>query len=57
MWNLIEDQIVTRWAYEVSPELPLPKYPRPQLKRKDWKNLNGLWNYSIEKKNAKIPES
>ncbi|MCP4763367.1 MAG: hypothetical protein GY870_16465, partial [archaeon] len=24
-----------------------PEYPRPQLVRKEWKNLNGLWNYRI----------
>ncbi|MEG1270845.1 MAG: glycoside hydrolase family 2 [Ruthenibacterium sp.] len=26
---------------------PLPEYPRPQLQRGAWQNLNGLWDYAI----------
>jgi len=46
-WKPIKDQIMTRWANEIDPENPLPKYPRPQLRRTDWFNLNGLWDYAI----------
>ena len=42
---------LTRWAKDVSPENVLPEYPRPMLVRKDWMNLNGLWEYLIEPKN------
>ena len=36
---------MTQWAAKVDPAHPLPEYPRPQLVRKDWLNLNGIWEY------------
>jgi len=39
--------IQSQWAATVSPENVLPEYPRPQLVRKQWKNLNGQWEYAI----------
>ena len=38
--------LLTKWAKDVSPAHPLPEYPRPQLVREDWLNLNGLWEYA-----------
>jgi beta-galactosidase/beta-glucuronidase len=38
---------MTRWAAEVSPTNALPEYPRPQLVRTNWLNLNGLWDYAL----------
>ena len=35
----------TDWTYEVGTD-PWPEYPRPQLRRKAWKSLNGLWTWS-----------
>ncbi|WP_337399529.1 sugar-binding domain-containing protein [Congzhengia sp.] len=29
-------------------ELPRKEYPRPQLVRKDWRNLNGQWGFEID---------
>src|ERR1017187_5747742 len=43
----------TRWAKDVSPENAHPEYPRPQMVRSDWLNLNGLWDFAITSKDAK----
>ena len=40
------------WAEEVNPDNVLPEYPRPQMVRDQWMNLNGLWNYAITQKDA-----
>jgi len=37
----------TRWARNVTPDNVLPEYPRPQLARSAWTNLNGTWQYAI----------
>lgn len=55
-WSPIPGRIQTRWAKDVNPDCPLPEYPRPQLVREAWMNLNGLWNYAIEPINAPQPE-
>ena len=46
-WYPKGNHIKTRWAAKVNPECPLPEYPRPIMKRGEWKNLNGLWDYAI----------
>ena len=46
-WQPAPGALMTRWAAEVGPTNALPEYPRPQLVRNDWLNLNGLWDYSI----------
>ncbi|NED01865.1 hypothetical protein G3I55_09350, partial [Streptomyces sp. SID6648] len=33
-------ELRTDWADEVGPDNALPEYPRPQLTREDWQNLN-----------------
>jgi hypothetical protein len=35
--------IATKWAKDVDPSKPLPEYPRPQMVRSQWLNLNGIW--------------
>jgi hypothetical protein len=36
----------TPWTSQVSPTNALPDYPRPQLVRPDWQNLNGVWEFT-----------
>lgn len=54
-WHLIKDKIITPWAEKVDPKAPLPEYPRPQMVRGNWQNLNGLWSYAIIPKNQNEP--
>ncbi len=56
-WAPVEGQILTRWAKDVNPENVWPEYPRPQLERQEWKNLNGLWDYAIQAKTKSAPSS
>ena len=37
--------IKTQWTDQVDKNNPLPEYPRPQLVRADWMNLNGYWEF------------
>ncbi|KAL7623558.1 hypothetical protein AAE478_007241 [Parahypoxylon ruwenzoriense] len=34
----------TDWTYSVGTD-PWPEYPRPQLQRSKWQNLNGIWKW------------
>ena len=45
-------RLVTRWAKEVRPDNVWPEYPRPQMVRPAWQNLNGLWQYAITARDA-----
>ncbi len=40
-------KLYTRWGKELNKDLPLNDYPRPQLRRNSFINLNGEWNYAI----------
>ena len=55
-WAPQGNHIKTRWAAEVDPNCPLPEYPRPIMERADWKNLNGLWDYTITDAGSLSPE-
>ena len=46
----------TPWTDLVDKKCPLPEYPRPQLVRDKWLNLNGMWDYCITDKSVKRPE-
>jgi hypothetical protein len=56
-WSPVQGDIMTRWAKEVKPDRVLPEYPRPQMIREEWKNLNGLWEYAIRPKTESRPDT
>src|SRR5690606_13783674 len=49
-WKLVPGKITSEWAEKIDPANVLQEYPRPQLVRESWKNLNGLWDYAIKAK-------
>jgi beta-galactosidase/beta-glucuronidase len=40
-------ELITQWGSGVTAENAWTEYPRPQMQRDHWKNLNGHWNYAI----------
>jgi len=56
-WQPAEGPLKTKWAKDVSPTDALPEYPRPQMVRKDWLNLNGLWDIAIVHREVAKPAS
>ena len=54
-WKPAGDRIMTQWADDVDPSNVLPEYPRPQMMRENWLNLNGMWDYAISAKDASKP--
>jgi len=49
-WQAQKAPLMTRWAKDVSPDNAHREYPRPQMERAEWVNLNGLWDYAITSK-------
>lgn len=47
--------IMSRWEKQITPDNAWREYPRPQMVRPQWQNLNGLWEYSITPKTALAP--
>lgn len=54
-WHPAGDKIKTTWASGINTSEVLPEYPRPIMERKNWKNLNGLWEYAITKRGESVP--
>ncbi|WP_114778575.1 glycoside hydrolase family 2 protein [Botryobacter ruber] len=46
----------TSWGEKVTAENAWREYPRPQLVRSEWMNLNGYWDYAIVPREAKEPK-
>lgn len=51
-------QLSTPWTKEaLEAALPWPEYPRPQMVRPDWLNLNGVWDFAIVPAGSPVPNS
>lgn len=46
----------TPWTEKVDKNAPFPEYPRPQMVRDNWLNLNGPWEYAITDSNKQPKE-
>jgi beta-galactosidase/beta-glucuronidase len=51
-----KSQYLTKWGRSLSEDSVLDEYPRPQLVRDQWQNLNGKWRYAIAPKRAPQPQ-
>jgi len=54
-WQLQYAPIMTDWAQLVDTNQPLPEYPRPQMVRTNWLNLNGIWQFQAGTANDPVP--
>jgi hypothetical protein len=54
-WQMKQAPLMTQWAALVDTNAPLPEYPRPQLVRTNWLNLNGLWQFQPGATNDPVP--
>jgi beta-galactosidase/beta-glucuronidase len=46
-WKPVGGKIMTTWGEGLDPANVHPEYPRPQLVRSEWVNLNGFWQLTV----------
>ncbi len=54
-WQPRQAPLMTDWAQQVNPTNVLPEYPRPQMVRSNWMNLNGVWQFQFGATNDAVP--
>ncbi len=54
-WQMKQGVLMTPWSEVMNPNAVLPDYPRPQMVRTDWLNLNGIWQFQPGKAGDSIP--
>lgn len=55
-WSPVKGSMLTEWGAKVTPENAWREYPRPQMVREGWSNLNGLWHYAVTDRGAAQPQ-
>ena len=56
MYSTPDFRLPTEWTSDVNPDNPHPEYPRPTMRRPEWKSLNGRWRFTKTDKEASKPE-
>ena len=46
-FGAVATPMMTQWGEKVTPESAWRGYPRPQMVRENWTNLNGKWDYAV----------
>ena len=54
-WKPAAGPLLTRFAQDVHPDKVWTEYPRPQMVRRQWQNLNGLWQFAVAGREAAPP--
>lgn len=56
-WEMKQAPLMTEWSKTVqnNPEGAYTSYPRPQMVRDNWQNLNGIWDLAKVAKNYVMP--
>src|SRR5690606_17127196 len=54
-WEPGTPPLSTPWTDDVGPDNALPEYPRPQLVRSAWRNLNGVWQFAAAEEGEEPP--
>lgn len=54
-WQPVAGSMLTQWGKAVTPDNAWREYPRPQMVRDNWTNLNGLWDFTVTNRNAPKP--
>ena len=53
-WEPKQAALMTTWGEQIDPEHVWQEYPRPQLVRSEWMNLNGVWEYFRRSNSIKL---
>ncbi|MFQ3234978.1 MAG: beta-galactosidase/beta-glucuronidase [Paraglaciecola sp.] len=55
-WTMVANTMLTEWGAKITPDNAWQSYPRPQMQRGNWQNLNGLWRYAVVDRKASEPQ-